>query len=137
MRAHVINEEGVITNTIVVPSLDFMSGLVDASIGGTIGDQIINGVLVPKPPSSSPPPKPPKVVTMRQARLALFDIGLLDAVSQMIAAIPEEDHRLRAQIEWDSANEVERDNQFTAFLAAALGLDDAELDQLFLTAAYL
>lgn len=137
MRAHVLNVDGVIVNTVVTDSLSTMPNLVDASIGGVIGDQIINGALAPKPPGSSLPPPTPKIVTMRQARLALFDAGLLDAVEPMIAAIADEDHRLRAQIEWASANDVERDNPFTAFLAAALGLSDAELDQLFRTAAYL
>lgn len=37
MRAHVI-QDGVVTNTILVDSLDFMPNLVDASNGGKIGD---------------------------------------------------------------------------------------------------
>ncbi len=134
MRAHVLDENGLILNTIKVATLD--EGQVDADLlGGGPGDSIIDGVLVRKTAGSSPPPRPPAIVTMRQARLALFDAGLLDAVPQMIAAIPEEDHRQRAQIEWDSANDVERNNQFTAFLAASLGLSDAELDDLFRMAA--
>lgn len=51
MRAHVVSDSGVIMNTIEVESLDFMPGLVDASIGGTIGDSIINGVLIKAPNS--------------------------------------------------------------------------------------
>ena len=38
MKAHVI-EDGVVTNTIEVESLDFMPGLVDASLGGKMGDR--------------------------------------------------------------------------------------------------
>lgn len=37
MRAHLI-ENGRVTNTIEVDSLDFLPGLVDASLGGKIGD---------------------------------------------------------------------------------------------------
>lgn len=37
MRAHVITD-GVVTNTIIVKSLDFMPGLIDADLGGRIGD---------------------------------------------------------------------------------------------------
>lgn len=37
MRAHVI-ENGVVVNTILVKSLDFMPNLVDASLGGKRGD---------------------------------------------------------------------------------------------------
>lgn len=48
MRAHVLNN-GVIANTIEVDSLGIIPGLVGASIGGTIGDSIVNGAVVPKP----------------------------------------------------------------------------------------
>lgn len=37
MRAHII-ENDIITNTIEVESLDFMPNLIDASLGGSIGD---------------------------------------------------------------------------------------------------
>lgn len=50
MRAHLLDENGKITNTIDVPSLDFLPNLVDALIGGGIGDSVINGVLVPREP---------------------------------------------------------------------------------------
>lgn len=43
MRAHVANNDGLIMNTIIVDQLE--NGLIDASIGGGIGDSIINGVL--------------------------------------------------------------------------------------------
>jgi len=48
VKAHVI-ENGLIVNTIEVDSLNVLPGLVDASIGGSIGDSIVNGVVVPKP----------------------------------------------------------------------------------------
>lgn len=48
MRAHVM--DGIlIVNTIEVASLDFIPNLIDASIGGGIGDTIVDGVLIPKP----------------------------------------------------------------------------------------
>jgi len=47
VRAHVINADGLITNTIIVESLE--NGLIDASVGGGIGDSIINGVLALAP----------------------------------------------------------------------------------------
>lgn len=46
MRAHVMNGD-VIVNTIVVDSLDVIPNLIDAAIGGKIGDSIENGVVVP------------------------------------------------------------------------------------------
>jgi len=51
MRAHVITN-GVIANTIEVDSLDVIPGLIDASIGGAIGDSVVGGVIVPKPAST-------------------------------------------------------------------------------------
>jgi len=53
MRAHKVDGSGLIINTIIVDSL--YGGLIDASIGGGIGDSIINGLLVPAP---MPEPEP-------------------------------------------------------------------------------
>lgn len=49
MRAHQLDKDGLIINTIEVNSLDVFPDLVDASIGGTIGDSVINMTLVKKP----------------------------------------------------------------------------------------
>lgn len=47
MRAHELNNDGMIINTIIVESEDFKSGLVNADdVGGEIGDFVIGGVLV-------------------------------------------------------------------------------------------
>jgi len=45
MRAHKIDGSGLIINTIIVDSLS--GGLIDASIGGSVGDSITNGALIP------------------------------------------------------------------------------------------
>ena len=49
MKAHVLNSDGLIVNTIVIDSLEDMPGLnlIDASIGGSIGWLYINGELIP------------------------------------------------------------------------------------------
>jgi hypothetical protein len=49
MIAHQLDDVGLIVNTIVVDSLSFCPNLIDASIGGGIGDSVINGILVIKP----------------------------------------------------------------------------------------
>jgi hypothetical protein len=51
MKAHQLDENGYIVNTIIVDSLDALPGLtlVDASIGGQIGDRIVDGLIVPQP----------------------------------------------------------------------------------------
>ena len=50
MRAHII-KDGKVANTIVVESLDFMPNLLDASLGGKIGD-LWDGVKFTTPPKT-------------------------------------------------------------------------------------
>ena len=76
----------------------------------------------------------PQVVTMRQARLALFGAGLLGAVEAAIDALasPQKD---AARIEWEYAQEVRRGEPLVQMLAVALALSESDLDGLFTTAA--
>ena len=73
----------------------------------------------------------PSAVTPRQARLALLQIGKLDAVAAALAAIPDPAQRTAAQIEWEYATVIERNSLLVAGLSAGLGLTDADLDALF------
>lgn len=77
-------------------------------------------------------PPVPQSVTPRQARLALLQIGKLDAVSAALAAIPDPAQRTAAQIEWEYATVIERNSSLVTVLSAQLGLDAATLDNLFL-----
>lgn len=72
------------------------------------------------------------VITMRQARLALLAAGLLDTVDAGIASLPR-----AAQIEWEYAAEVRRDNALIGSMATALGLTSQDLDSLFSAGAVL
>jgi len=86
-----------------------------------------------------PPPKPvpvPQSVTMRQARLALHAAGLLAGVDAAIASM-DEPAKTAAAIEWEYASEVERNAGLVPAMAAALGMSDADIDDLFVTAATL
>jgi hypothetical protein len=74
----------------------------------------------------------PSIVSMRQARLALLQSGLLSTVSAAIAAGGEAD-----QIEWEYAAEVNRNQPLVQNMKAGLGLTDADLDNLFTLAASL
>lgn len=87
---------------------------------------------------TSPPAAPtiPTSVSRRQARRALLSVGLLDAVEAAIASLPVA-QRAVARIEWDDSQEVHRDNPFTIQLAVLIGLDEAAVDQLFITASEL
>lgn len=85
------------------------------------------------PLPSTPPALPtPRLVTMRQARLALLAAGLLDAVEVAIAGAGP-----AAKIEWEYAQEVQRDYGLVPAMAAALGMTDAQIDALFVQAGAL
>lgn len=87
-------------------------------------------------PASVIVPSIPTSVSMRQARLALLGAGLLSSVDAAIAAMSSP-AKEAAQIEWDYASEVQRDNALISSLATGLGLTEAQIDDLFITAATL
>lgn len=89
-------------------------------------DQIILTKLVQSPVQV------PQVVTIRQAKLALLQVGLLDDVD---AAVAQSDRA--TQIEWEYATEVRRTWSTLLTLQTALGLSDAQIDDLFILAAEL
>ena len=76
----------------------------------------------------------PTVVSIKQARLALLNVGLLDDVDAVIAA--DSTHR-SLKIEWEYASEVRREWVEASGLMDALKLDDDALDKLFFLAASL
>lgn len=73
---------------------------------------------------------PPLSITPLQARRALRAAGLLGAVNGWIANQAEE-----VQEAWEYCVEVRRDDALIAGAAAALGLTEAQVDDLFRTAA--
>lgn len=75
-------------------------------------------------------------VTMRQARLALLQSGLLAQVNAAVAAMPGVEGDA-ARIEWEFSGTVERSRSMVQLLATALGLTEAQLDELFMLAATL
>jgi len=74
----------------------------------------------------------PISLTMKQARRALFAAGLLDTVIEGVSQMSRE-----AQIDWEFAATVERSDPLTEALALALGMDDSELDSLFMAGSVL
>jgi hypothetical protein len=74
----------------------------------------------------------PTVISMAQARLTLLDAGLLDAVEHSISSMPR-----ATQIDWEFRHAVERDSPLVATFAAALNLDNAALDALFIAGSKL
>lgn len=78
----------------------------------------------------------PQEVTMRQARLALLQVNLLSQVEVAINSMPSP-QKETARIEWDHSQTVKRDRALVKTLGPALGLAEAQIDQLFITAATL
>lgn len=131
MRAAKI-ESGVVVAVWEVPSLDCYGDeclLVQAPDWVGVG-AAFDGSTFTAP--ASPPAAPIEQVTMRQARLAMLQAGLLSAVNAAVAAADE-----ATRIEWEFSNWVERDNALVSTLASALGLTDQQLDDLFALAATL
>lgn len=131
MKVDII-ENNVIVNTIMA-SLDdaqlaYPNLLCVAATGGSIGDSVINGVLI------SQAIEKPKitVISMRQARLQLLAMNLLYAVNAQISTMPQS-----AQIEWDWASEVRRDNPLVAQLQSSLAMTDNDMNQFFYDASLL
>jgi hypothetical protein len=90
-------------------------------------------------PSTVPGPEVqaiPVAVSMRQARLALLQTGLLDDVEAAIITM-DEPQRTATQIEWEYSTEVSRMSSTTAMLAGVLGLTEEQINELFRIAAML
>lgn len=77
--------------------------------------------------------KVPQVVFMRQARLALLEVNLLDNVDQIISLLPEP-MQSEAKIEWEYATEVRRDWPTLNQIAQYLNLTSEYVDDLFILA---
>lgn len=74
----------------------------------------------------------PQTVTMRQARLALHEAGLLSTIESVMGQADE-----KAQIEWEYAAEVHRNSPMIAGVQFATGMTDEEVNSLFFAASVL
>jgi hypothetical protein len=87
--------------------------------------------LAPEPaPEPGDPNAVPKAVTMVQARIALRAAGLLDQVN---AAVTAADDNTRDG--WEYSTVLHRHSPTLAGIASTLGLSEAQVDELFLSAA--
>ena len=96
----------------------------------------VEAIPQPDPPPAEPTPTVPDVVTMRQARLALLQNGMLTQVNTAVANMPGTAGDA-ARIEWEFSSTVERNRPLVQSLIGALGLTEAQLDDLFRLAATL
>ena len=73
----------------------------------------------------------PTSITMRQARLHLLDLGLLDDIEALVA------FDRRWYIEWEYANEVLRTSPLIGAIKENLNLTDEQIDTMFIEASVL
>lgn len=64
-------------------------------------------------------------VTMRQARLQLLELGLLDEVEAMVS------QDRKNQIEWEYSSTVERNSNLIDAIKILLNLSDEQIDKMF------
>ena len=86
-------------------------------------------------PDLPPTPQPvmiPQIVSRFQARAALHLAGLLDDVEALMTA---QDTPALAKLAWADAQEFKRTSPTVLTMAAALGLTEQQLDDLFTAAA--
>jgi hypothetical protein len=74
----------------------------------------------------------PRTISMRQARLELLSRELLDVVNAQISTMSQS-----AQIEWEYATEVHRNNPLVAQLQTSLNMTDSDMDLFFYEAIQL
>lgn len=75
-------------------------------------------------------PQKPRIVSARQARLALLQAGLLSTVANSISSMSEE-----IQITWEYATEWNRNDDLIISIGSSLGLSNTDIDNLFITAS--
>jgi len=75
----------------------------------------------------------PVKITMRQARLALLQAGLLDAITSSIVESTDEEMK----IEWEYATEIRRDWPSLISTTESLGVSKFDLDAMFIAASAL
>jgi AraC-like DNA-binding protein len=95
---------------------------------------IVTGEITEHPdaPATPQPPQIPQVVSRFQARAALHLAGLLDDVEAMMA-LPETP--ALAKLAWADAQEFKRNSPTVLAMSSALGMTEAQLDDLFTAAA--
>lgn len=98
---------------------DFLDGYLFIEYdNGFVAQEVVNKVKIEVPNS----------ITMRQARLYLLNIDLLDAVEEIIT------QNRKWQIEWEYAIEVKRDSFIVEAIQNSFNLTDEQIDSMFVEA---
>lgn len=140
-NAEALEATWVDENDVVIKCHAYSNGQMDILRADLGADAAAHEALIAEVEATYVPPEPeppyvPSVVTMRQARLALLGAGLLASVDAAIDRLPSP-QKEAARIEWEYATEVQRSSGLVPMMGAALGLDEAGLDALFIAAVAL
>lgn len=133
-RNAVLLADGRINCELLHPDLGWVPFTADAADPEAHGREIHAAVLATNPPAApevQAPDPVPQVVSRFQARAALHAAGLLSSVEDAIATGAD----VFTQIAWADAAEFRRNSPTIATLAAALGLSEEQVDNLFRQAA--
>lgn len=76
----------------------------------------------------------PEKVTIRQAKLALLQTGLYDQVIQAIDLIEDPMQKQAFKIEWEYAQEIERHSPTLLAVTDGLGMNEEQINELFILA---
>ena len=77
----------------------------------------------------------PQQVARAQGKAALIGAGMWPSVLAFVAAIEDDTQRLLAEVALHDTQHWQRSSPFLNAAKAALGMDDAQLDALFIAAA--
>lgn len=69
-----------------------------------------------------------KVITPRQARLALLGVGLLDEVETLLAG------NKAMQIWWEYSLDIQRNHEMIIAMGTQLGMSESDMDNFFIEA---
>lgn len=125
-------EDGIVVNVIEVDPAhvpDWAEGWPDARDAGPGWTWDGESFAPPDDPAPEAAPVPP-VISRFQARAALLQVGLLNAVEQAVSQAEP-----LVQLAWAEAIEWRRDSAALNKIAAALGLTETDMDNLFRLAA--
>ena len=105
-----------------------------ADLGDDLADNqaIIDEVLANQEPLPVPVVVVPQSISMRQCRLQLLAINKLATVTAALSTAPE-----AAQIEWEYASSVDRENPLVVSIMTLLDMDELGTDEFFTAAALL
>lgn len=131
MRAAILSGSTV-TRVVMLDNLQQMPGAIDGT-GADVGDTWNGSAFVKPAPATTVPAE----VTARQAKRAMFlsTPSITEAqVMAVINAMSDPDKTL-ARYDWEESNTFQRNNPTLIALATALGLNSAQIDALFISAA--